>query len=242
MNRKEYLKYQYNYHKYISKQYNRLANYHMSISNIYNNKLFRKVNTNEVNIVTKKIEKPNIEVRYPQITNLENKLVEQQLNKKLKSRAISLMEDQERDQYNLVYMDASYNVKLNEKKLLSIYFNNYGYSKGAAHGGMLTNSITLDIKSGKEYEIKDLFKPNANFKKRLSDIIKKQIKEKDIYLLGEFESINDNQDYYLTNDKLVIYFQVYEYTPYAYGIPKFDIDYNLISDIIDMKGPIGRLI
>ena len=39
--------------------------------------------------------------------------------------------------------------------------------------------------------------------------------------LFPFEAIRADQDFYLSNNELVVYFQAYEYTPYAAGIPEF---------------------
>ena len=76
----------------------------------------------------------------------------------------------------------------------------------------------------------------------LSEKIKKQIKERDIPVLGEFNKIRIDQDYYIADLSLVIFFQLYEITPYVYGIPYFPISIYEIEDIIDDNGPLGKML
>jgi len=84
-------------------------------------------------------------------------------------------------------------------------------------------SLTFDISTGKEYRLEELFKPGSDYVGTLSKIIERQIKEREIPILGEFKGIRPNQDYYIADKALVIYFQLYEITPYAFGFPCFYI-------------------
>ena len=98
--------------------------------------------------------------------------------------------------------------------------------------------ITFDVNTGKIYRLKDLFKKNADYVSRLSAIVKRQIKEKDIPVIVDFEQISPDQDFYIENGTLVLYFQLYELAPYAYGFPTFPIPTREISDILKKGGPI----
>ncbi|WP_279380145.1 DUF3298 domain-containing protein [Sporosalibacterium faouarense] len=55
---------------------------------------------------------------------------------------------------------------------------------------------------------------NPNFKKALSDMMEKQIKERNMSLLYEFEGVVLNKSYYTTDEGLVIYFQRVEKSDY----------------------------
>jgi hypothetical protein len=105
-------------------------------------------------------------------------------------------------------------------------------------------SLTMDLWDGREYRFADLFREDSGYKRKIDAILQKQIEEKDvpIFETTPFKGVGPNQDYYLTPEGLVVYYQLYEYTPYAYGFPTFPIPYSEISDIIDPKGPIGRLL
>jgi len=60
-------------------------------------------------------------------------------------------------------------------------------------------------------------------------------------LIREFKTIDDNEDFYLTGNTLVIYFQEIEFTPHYIGIPEFTIPFKRIKNLINEEGPIARL-
>ncbi|WP_337445661.1 RsiV family protein [Ornithinibacillus scapharcae] len=67
------------------------------------------------------------------------------------------------------------------------------------------------------------------------------MKQRDIQLIEDFTEISPNQDFYIADKSLVIYFQLYEITPYVYGFPMFPISVYQIQDIIREDGPLGRM-
>lgn len=89
------------------------------------------------------------------------------------------------------------------------------------------------------YSLKDLFKPSSPYVERLSAIVAQQIKERDIGLLSPFTGIAADQSFYIADKTLVLYFQLYELTPYVFGFPFFPISVYELSDIIDEDGPLG---
>ncbi|MEC0667603.1 RsiV family protein [Priestia flexa] len=58
-----------------------------------------------------------------------------------------------------------------------------------------------------------------------------QIKERDIMVLGEYTGINPNQDFYIADKSLMLFYQLYDLAPYAYGIPYFPISLFMIFKI-----------
>lgn len=136
----------------------------------------------------------------------------------------------------------------NKGRLLSLYTRNYMYT-GGAHGEERDIAYNVDLKTGEILSIKDLFKDNIEYKKLINDQINmdiKRIQEKtraeyekkgqkldDMYLpYRSFKGINDNQNFYLKDDTLVIYFDVYEIASYASGIVKFPIKITHLGDSI----------
>ncbi|UOK56481.1 RsiV family protein [Bacillus sp. OVS6] len=102
--------------------------------------------------------------------------------------------------------------------------------------------LTYDTQTGRKYKLQDLFKIDSNYKERLSSIISEQLKEREITLLDPpFKSIRPDQDFYLADKSLVIYFQLYEIAAYAYGFLYFPISIYDLQDIIDPDGPLPRL-
>ena len=61
-------------------------------------------------------------------------------------------------------------------------------------------------------------------------------------MITEFTTIKPDQDYYIADKALVIYFQLYDLVPYAWGFPMFPISVYDIQDIIDENGPLGKML
>jgi len=110
---------------------------------------------------------------------------------------------------------------------------------GGAHGMTVLKSVTFNLGTGNIYRLEDLFKENVNYVKPLSNIIKRQIKEKNIPIIADFTEIKPDQDYYIENRTLMIYFQLYELAPYVYGFVTFPIPTREIQDIIRANGLLG---
>lgn len=111
----------------------------------------------------------------------------------------------------------------------------------AAHGMTYIKSLTFDSKTGKQYHLADLFKPGSNYVGRLSRLIREQIAKRDIFLLDDFKQIRPNQDFYIADKALVIYFQLYEIIPYAFGFPMFPISVYDLMEVINEEGPLGKM-
>ncbi|WP_102347731.1 RsiV family protein [Bacillus sp. Marseille-P3661] len=102
--------------------------------------------------------------------------------------------------------------------------NEYVYS-GGAHGTPIKIDFTYDIKEEKENSLMDLFKTD-DFVHVLTELAKENIQNSDIkdLLFNDFEQIRKEQDFYLTDDALVLIFGQYEYTAGAAGSPEFFIE------------------
>lgn len=185
---------------------------------------------------------PNIQVVYPQVRYPHNQQFEHLMNQTFIYETQNLMNEQAGGMPTTIEtMLGYYEIKNNQRDILSISLSNYTYHNKAAHGMTIIQSLTYDLKNKKLVTLEDLFKPGSNYLKRLSDIIKKQIRSRDIPVINEFTQIKDNQYFYLADRTLVIYFQLYELAPYAFGFPFFPISVYDIQDIIKEDGPLGRL-
>ena len=191
-----------------------------------------------VTIRPQRLVQPRLDLYYPVIEGLGNQVTQQRMNHAIIRLVYQLIGQQGYYQNHMTQISGYYEVKTNEKGILSLSIYNFAYS-GGAHGLTVQKSITFDVKTGRIYQLKDLFKPNADYVKRLSDLIKQQIKDRDITLLGEFDAIKPDQDFYIADKTLVIYFQLYELVAYAFGFPYFPITVYQIQDIIDEQGPLG---
>lgn len=178
-------------------------------------------------------------IQYPELKGLENVEVQNKLNS-LFAKLAAGARDRGYEIEKYIGQDEitrhikaeayfNYQVKYNRKDLLSIVFLDYQYS-GGAHGGTVQSSYTFDLKTGTEYKLRDLFAEGSDYVALISSQVKQQMEEREMtFLLAPFNSIRADQDFYLSNNAVVVYFQEYEYLPYAYGIPEFPVDLSLIK-------------
>ena len=171
------------------------------------------------------------------IINSGNSKIDDKVNQKIKDdilnfyeqslkEAESFLEDFELDESNFV-ADASFEVKKNTSNIISILIKYYKYS-GGAHGYYEYVPYNIDLRNGNNITLKEIFKPEVDYKIIIDKEIENQIKElgekeKDLDKIYEFYGIKENQKFYLDDGKIVIYFDLYDIAPYAAGIPEFPI-------------------
>lgn len=194
-----------------------------------------------IEIKTLKLEMNRLEIYYPQVYGLEDIYVEDIINNSILEAIYNQIVQQGYYENPETQINGTWELKNNDKGILSLTLINYEFS-GGAHGLTLVKGLTFDIRTGKLYELKDLFKPGADYVKVLSEEIEEQIEERNIQTLGEFKGIKPNQDFYISDLSLTIFFQEYEIAPYVYGILYFPISIYEIKDIIDENGPLGMMI
>lgn len=205
---------------------------------------------NPVYIFTRRIASPfqNLVIDYPFAAGLRNPAVQNIINCRIINTVNELIYEQTGKLLEQGYKSPQmtiqgwYELKTNQRGVLSLSLGNYTIAYPAAHGLTIIKSLTFDINTGKEYTLGELFKPGSNYVGILSEIIEKQIKEREIPLLGEFKGIRPDQDYYIADKALVIYFQLYEITAYAFGFPMFPISVYEIQDIIKEYSPLSAML
>ena len=189
----------------------------------------------------------------PQIQGLSNKELETKLNEEFKEISNELIKAFEKDAQKLreefpeeeIHMgiESNYQVKTNNENFLSIdiYILNTVGSSSTVH-----NFYTINKKTGKLIELKDLFKENCEYVKIISEYIKEEIKtqnenneyplyfydfEDETQLL--FKEINPEQKFYINNNnELVICFDKYEIAPGSTGSPEFIIPNDILKEIL----------
>jgi len=212
-----------------------------------------RVTENPISIKTMKesseTEIIKITLQFPQIDGLTDKTVQDSINSIFKEAAMAArdeglknadeMEKTNESDYGSpnkyeTYFD--YSLNYNQNGLLSVVFKDYQYT-GGAHGSTVQSSYTFNLNTGEEYKLKDLFNSDADYVSFISDTVRKEINErvKDGSLLEEltpFNTIREDHDFYLSNDGIVIYFQQYEYWPYAAGIQEFTVEYAALKEML----------
>jgi hypothetical protein len=196
---------------------------------------------NPVRISTRRITTQDnmVTIDYPAVKDLESPAVQHRINRAIASQVDKPMREQGYYKSQKVEMLGWYEIKTNERGILSLTIGNYAFTYPSAHGLTIVKGLTFDIKSGDGIELSGLFKPGSDYVKVLSDIVEQQIKDRNISLLDEFKGIAPNQDFYIADKSLVLFFQLYEITPYYMGLQYFPISVYQIQDIIDEDGALG---
>lgn len=117
-------------------------------------------------------------------------------------------------------------------RMLSLTVDYYQYT-GGAHGITERRPYNIDLSTGQDLALKDLFISNYDYGSVINNEIRRQINSSEgMYFDGDmgFQGISEDQDFYLQDDALIIFFQQYEIAPYAAGIPEFKIPLSLFSN------------
>lgn len=185
--------------------------------------------------------KPKVDVYYPVITQLDDPKIQQKLNQVLFKEMNKMLEDNNYYDPSLVEMVANYEIKNNQRDLFSINLIAYSFT-GGAHGMTYVKSLTFDTKTGRQYHLQDLFKPGSPYVQRISEYIRRHIQQWKTPVLEPFTKIKPDQDFYIADTSLVVYFQLYEISPYVAGFPYFPIPLLDLQDIIKPNSPADRML
>jgi len=182
-----------------------------------------------VNIVIGEVSQENVHLTYPQVDGLADGAVQNKINTQIDNEVHTFKEPLSDKSHSV---DIRYLLEFNKNNILSLTLAESHYRKLAAHPMHYMKAMTMNTKTGQVYQLVDLFKVNSDYQSRLTAIINQQIVDKNLHLLKPFEGVKMDQEFYLTADGLVIYYQLYYYTPYVYGILKFNIPYEQVADIM----------
>lgn len=192
--------------------------------------------------------KPNFNyiVYYPVLEDMADIKKETDVNQELKEMwtDISSVSIKPNDVLDYHY-EGGFSVVYGRKNLLVLMESGYDYPFGAAHGMPVMNHVHIDTRTGEFYELEDLFLDDGRYADILSEIVKDQLSEMSeqepgMYWFDSYKGISGDQQFYITDKGLSLYFQPYEIAPYAAGFPTFFVTFEEINDIIDKKGDFWR--
>lgn len=197
-----------------------------------------------VNLKNQKLMPPKFKISYPVINNPNSKDNITKINNAIVDEVDKLFRSQvlRPEVIDFAEVLGTYEITLNKNGIFSILFALYVYENKAAHGLTLYSSITANVEKGEVYIFSDLFNPKIYYISILNELAQKYIKENNILLINKYNGITENQQYYLTENSLVLYYQLYEYTPYVYGLFKIEIPYSKIVNIVGPAGPIPKIL
>jgi len=174
--------------------------------------------------------KVGIDIKYPVFANMDDKGIEKSVNDIISKRTdvYKSFYHQDDETYKETIF-ATYEITKNTEDIVSLYFVISLYMEGAAHPNNLIDGVTVDLKTGKELELKNLFKEDVNYKQVLDEILRQKIEELDYELFAEFKGIEEEQGFYMTGSSLVIYYQEYVYSPHVVGPLRLEIPFDKIA-------------
>jgi len=173
---------------------------------------------------------------YPVVKDLIDKRIEEKINNTLAARiedyrsVVSVSEELGVEETMTVWYEVPYRTK----EILSIKFYLQSYLKAEDYTDITIDTFNFDLNSGEDIPLEDLFKVKT-YKDKLNAKIQTMFNELDVQTNKEFAGLEDDQDYYLKDDKLVIFYQSLVYTddePLEFEIPFSDL-----SDIL--KAPLN---
>lgn len=186
---------------------------------------------NNINITKQTIEKTipeaKIKVEYPQIRGMKNRAAEKKINMLLKTKAETFVANSIKEaKMNQPSPNGStyeylgtYKVTYNGNGVLSLLLETYSYT-GGAHGITVREGLTFRLSDGKVLTLDELLRANPNYRSIVDPAIAKKLEETEGYF-GNFKTIGPNPSYYVKDQGVVIFFQLYDYLPYVSGFPEF---------------------
>lgn len=143
-----------------------------------------------------------------------------------------------------VAIDTSYKVARNDGVLFSVVRETYE-NTGGAHPTSYKNCDVFRVSDGAKLIFEDLFTVDVEqAKTKLTPFIHTQMDQFSASIGGdayyenaktELFNMWESDDFYLTDDSLVLIWQAYSIAPYAAGIQEFSIPLADISDVVDAQ-------
>lgn len=182
----------------------------------------------------------SFDLKYPLIYNVQNgyfqvdNTILSNLNNTISSSVYDFKDGiyEEEKQINDINPDGSktkinykvfsnYDITFNKNQVVSIVLSLMALDDNSTQYSDLY-SYNMDLLTGNQLSLKDIFKPNTDYLKLVSDFINLKISQQpSFYYPNTSVNIPDDQSFYLTDKGIVIYFGLDEISPAANGVPKF---------------------
>lgn len=143
-----------------------------------------------------------------------------------------------------LYDQVTYDVELANDNIISLVCTDANYM-GGAHGGATTTTLNFDLKNNRQLKLADIFEPNTNYLKTLSDLSRADLEaklQKDDMLDDEMlnDGVNPKEENFrswnLTKKGLQINFDAYQVAAYAAGPQEVVIPYAKLQSILRKDG------
>lgn len=194
--------------------------------------------------ITDKHKTYSLKINYPQIKDKKAEGVKA-FNKMIKDYAVKKKAefiDEAKKEYNpqtpTWSMDYTYEVHLKTDSFISLMMNGCVYT-GGAHPYTELNPVNYNLKTGKNLKLKDVFKKDSDYLKKLSkncidELKKKGVSDSEWIEKGAAPKEKNYDKFYFIEGALVIVFPQYQVAPYVAGPQEIKIK---LSDLKEMLNP-----
>jgi len=186
-----------------------------------------------------------VDIVFPLVQGIKDKQVEEKINQTIQKDVLNFKEmlQTESEEYLQGAKEEGWEIKKYEAfayyivhyqkdDLLSLSVFYYSYTLGA-HGHTLQRAYNFNLENGEKILLRYILKEKKDYVDFINQEIKRQMELNPQEYFTEwsvFQSISEEQPFYLIEDGIVVYFGLYEIAPYASGIRYFKIPYSLFGN------------
>lgn len=129
---------------------------------------------------------------------------------------------------------SNYDLTFNKNHVVSFVISLSAFEGNNPQYNDLYNII--DILTGNQLLLKDIFRPNVDYLKLVSDFVNFKINQNPTFYYPDASvDIPEDQSFYLTDQGIVIYFGLDEISPAANDIPKFLMEFSNFESYINPR-------
>lgn len=134
-----------------------------------------------------------------------------------------------------------YRIEYNRNGLFSLRMELYDLY-GDGNELLKTLFFTFDVSNGQLCSVGDLLDPtDTRWRGIMPDIVMAQAEARGITLLSDVMPIGDDQKFYITQDELVLAYELFEIATWSAGAPEFAIPITQLADFIPSDSPLKKV-
>lgn len=210
----------------------------------------------EKKVFKEKGDQYSIKAEYPRLVNYKDKKSQEKFNAEIKKYIDNQAKGFKKfykkakastPKFRLPWnLDIAYKVKYQKNDIICVVMKGGEFTAGA-HATPLFYTLTFDLKSGGKVELKDLFKPKSKYldlisKYCIDQLIKREHADVKWIKEGAKPEAKNYQCFILTDKGILVLFPSYQVACYAAGVQKVLVPYEKLNEMLDLKGPVGRIL
>lgn len=199
----------------------------------------------------------SVAVQYPVVKGLQSKDAEAALNDWLAKWALARITQFLHSVANLGSPDLTgntpgenrlsitYTAKVKTDHVLGIVWDTYQMAVGAAHPSEVLNSVMVNLDTGKQIMLADLFTPGSAYLKRLSQFCTDQLTVAaanagyPLFVEGLKPVAKNFENFLIRPEGLYFVFNPYQVAPYVAGVQEVTVPYAVVADLLQSGGPVA---